>query len=459
MPEVRRFGLLDFVALLLVLALAVAARVGYLVVYCDTARSAGPLAVEDPSPVLDDVPPEVKLREQGRPTELDALVHNVKEHNWFGSFAPFSSAEEVTAHVSPGYPYLLGLLARTINPIDFEPAIRWGQAGLGSLTACFVFLFSRRVFRSLFVGFLAGLLMAVWPFAVINTAALTDGTLATFLLAAALWFGARAGATGGPLASLLFGLALSALALTRAALLPYAGLCVLWLLGTTRNHRSGWLPALVAFLGFFTGIGPWVVRNHEQFHEPVPVVSSAYYELWIGNNPAATGGPVTEEMLALAPANDLMKIPAQTERYAALGKLVLKEVHEGTGETIQRRINALLYFVFGQRWFTQQQLAAPLAREIPEYSQLILSASLLGLLLFSFLGWRWSFAYRKECVPAVLAMCWLPLPYILSHAMSLHGPRLPLDAVLIAFAAFGLAGLVPGLGAMLREPQADSEEE
>lgn len=456
MPEVRRFGLFDFLALILVLGLAVTARVGYLVVYCDSARTGGPLLVQDPSPPLKNLPADAKIRDLEQPTELDALVHNIQEKNWFGSVAPFSAREETTAHVAPAYPYLLGLAARYVPAADFEAAVRWTQAGLGSLAAVFVFLFSRRVFRSLFVGTLAGLGAAAWPFAVISTAALADGTLATFLLAAALWLGARAGGTGGPMSSLLFGLALAGLVLTRSALLPYAALCMGWMLLRTRDLPSGWLAALVAFLGFLGGLAPWTIRNYQLYDEPIPSVSTTYYEIWVGNNPEATGGPVTEAMQATAPKDELAAIVDQPDRYAKLSTAISDEVTTNPTGTLHRRINALLYFLFGQRWFTHQQLAATPWGSGPENAELILMASLLGLFVFAFLGWRWSFAYRAESVPATLAMLFVPLPYVLSHAMDLHGPRLPLDGVLLAFAAFGVATLL--LGRWLTEPQPGEEE-
>jgi hypothetical protein len=40
----------------------------------------------------------------------------------------------------------------------------------------------------------------------------------------------------------------------------------------------------------------------------------------------------------------------------------------------------------------------------------------------------------------------VPLPYLLGHAEALSGPRLPLDGVLLCYAAFVLVALVPGQG-------------
>ena len=40
-----------------------------------------------------------------------------------------------------------------------------------------------------------------------------------------------------------------------------------------------------------------------------------------------------------------------------------------------------------------------------------------------------------------LALVWIPLPYLLGHAESLSGPRLPLDGILLTYTALTLACL------------------
>ena len=63
---------------------------------------------------------------------------------------------------------------------------------------------------------------------------------------------------------------------------------------------------------------------------------------------------------------------------------------------------------------------------------------MLVLLLLAGLGWRWSYAWQRPSMPASLAVVWIPLPYLLSHAEALSGPRLPLDGVLLCYAALWL---------------------
>src|SRR5262249_58531746 len=115
------------------------------------------------------------------------------------------------------------------------------------------------------------------------------------------------------------GLSAAGLALVRAALLPFAFVAVLWLLWRSRRIEGGWMCAVLVVLGFFIGLGPWAVRNWLVFEEPVPIVSSAYYHLWMGNNPEATGGPLPaaelEKLFAQARGVDPGLVRAEGEDY------------------------------------------------------------------------------------------------------------------------------------------------
>jgi hypothetical protein len=455
MTDIRRFGLVDLLLLVLVLAAAGATRAGYLVGCADSGRNGGPLRVAEAAPPLEGLPPGTERRGHAPPTELDDLVHNLKEDGRFASLAPFAQAEEQTAHVAPGFPWALAQLARVVDPAALDSTVRWVQCGLGTLTAGLYFLFTRRAFRHRGVAILAGLFCALHPFWVIDTAAVDDGVLTSFLLALAVFLGARGGQTAGALTSLLYGLSLAATALVRAALLPFALAAMCWFLLRSRALPRGWLAALVAFLGFATGLAPWIVRNFQVFGEPLPVVDSAHLHLWIGNNPHADGGPVTPEMMRDAPAAELAGISRQPERYGRLGARAWEEARTHPAETLRRRLRAGLAFFFGDRWLHDGTLAerASGEGELPEWLDdsypVILQATLLGMLALGVLGWRWTYGWRWESMPSSLAVLWVPVPYLLSHAAALSGPRLPLDGVLLSYAAFALVCLVPGYGGNL----------
>src|SRR6476659_5661456 len=121
----RRFVFADVVLLLLVLLTAAGTRAGYLWSCANRGQNAGPLQVQDGSPLLTSLPSGTEMNGHAPPSEVDALASNLKEHNWFGSLAPLAREEERTAHTAPGYPYLVSLIARL--PVDREFAVRWLQ--------------------------------------------------------------------------------------------------------------------------------------------------------------------------------------------------------------------------------------------------------------------------------------------------------------------------------------------
>jgi hypothetical protein len=187
----------------------------------------------------------------------------------------------------------------------------------------------------------------------------------------------------------------------------------------------------------------------------------------MGNNPNATGGTLSEQSLLEGLAESRHEEDpgvtaeqlgqelgqmSQTERFRVLGRAAFREVADQPTLTIERRLWAALYFVFGRQWFTDQKFwrgewspglgPAWLANAFPA----ILIGSLLGMLGLAFLGWRWAFGWRHLARPSALAVVWIPLPYVLSHAETLSGPRLPLDGVLLCLAALALCCLVPRLG-------------
>lgn len=428
MNELPPFGTKDWLAVLLAVALALGLRAGYLLEATDEGRAQPAWLVQN-----------------------DA-----------SSPPPLSPDREASAYRSPGYPWLLELLPAA----HADVAVRWAQCGLGALTAGLYFLFARRVFCRLAVALFAGLLTALHPWWIVNVGEIADGVLVSFLLAAALFLGTRASQVGGAFTSLLLGVILAALALVRAALLPFAMAALLWFLLRCRTLRQGWLCALLAVLGMANGLAPWMVQNLQTFGQPLPIVSSTWLHLYMGNNPRATGGQLSEaELRASLPpgrVDTLLREPNQARRYDALAHDVIAEVVAAPADACNRRLLAGVTFVFGEPWLRDRTLGekvsafvhrdvAPTPPWVDEMMPGLLAGSLLLMALLGLWGWRRSFPWRRRAALATLATILLPLPYLLGHAGPLAGPRLPLDGVWLTYAALALACVV-GLG-----PNADAE--
>jgi hypothetical protein len=129
---------------------------------------------------------------------------------------------------------------------------------------------------------------------------------------------------------------------------------------------------------------------------------------------------------------------------------------------VRNRLRALLNFYFGQKWFNEESpgvtgtTSEGLPDELTAHAATILNGVLLGMLVLGLLGWRWSHGWSPQAGLAAIAAIWVPLPYVLSHAGALWGPRLPLDGVLLTLAAFAVVYLLGGAKAACPEPSADA---
>jgi hypothetical protein len=447
------FGLRDLLLANIVFAIAGTVRAGYVLACLQEPQQPPPIQVQDAATAITlnrgDDPAKFQ------PTDADTLVDNIAQSSWFGGRAPLATEEEVTAHVAPGYPYLVAYISRWLADADkATKAIIWAQCALGAVTAVLCFLFARIAFGSTLIGLLAGLLAAIHPFWIVNVAELQDGPLICFLLAGCLFLGTAADKHGSPLASLLFGGALAALALVRAALLPFSIVGFLWFLPRCMKLHRGWLCGLLAFLGFGNGLAPWTVRNFQVFGEVVPMVDCLPLHLWMGNNAKARGAAQDEKTLeSTFSAERLQMLLAESQqarRYRMLWEDVANSAKTDIAGTLEKRLRSGVAFTVGADWAGGGSLSRDTPRDdmpshITEWAPVALRAMLLCILGLGLVGWRWSCGWNRDINLASLAMLWIPLPYILSHAEQFSGPRLPLDAVLLCYSAFTLGRILwPG---------------
>ncbi|HQR06892.1 MAG TPA: hypothetical protein PLN21_08725 [Gemmatales bacterium] len=393
-------------------------------------------------------------------SELDQIVANIKKEgilNGFHTKAPLGpDKEEWTAHHAPLYPLLRAGIEMGAEYINFSPstAVRYVHALLGALTCLLYYMIAWRGFgRHQLLALLVGLVAALYPHWVINVAEIEDGVLSSFLLAWSLYLAISVGQQGGTVRSLLLGLVLAALTLTRAALLPFAVVVQLWFCLRCRRISNGWFGCIVMVLGFVGGLTPWALLCFDKFNAPIPIVTSSWFHVWVGNNASSDGSGFNWSMKKrLDPALvTKLELTSQQERYALLAETVVNEVIEKPWEACQHRLKSLMQFMIGAGTLTGYTGFWPGVQSItpPVWVKPALVGSLVLLFALGFLGWRWSYGWKEQSAPLSLAVFWIPLPYLLSHAGTFHTARLPLDGVLIVLACLGFLCLIPGVGSCL----------
>lgn len=258
--------------------------------------------------------------------------------------------------------------------------------------------------------------------------------LAVALCAVRLCRGARAGTA--LLAGLLWGAALltggSALPLIAA---PLLGICF----GHGGNPRRLALSMTALAVGAALVLGPWLYAARAMTGAPM-LSSSAPFNLYLGNNPAATGGfvsisdtPMGRDWEAtrarLGEAGTAQRLQAEATAWIA--------AHPGAAGDLALRKLALFWapnLPDAQDFATARTVALIRLVDVAQWS-LILLCGLVGIAC-------WPRTYRREG----LVLLALATGFWLVHAAAYIIPRYrdPLGPLLLLVAAIGLARLMQG---------------
>ncbi len=187
---------------------------------------------------------------------------------------------------SPLYPYFLGSLY-TIFGRDFT-AVRAVQSVLGSATCVLLFLLTTRLYGTR-AGVVAGLLAATYSTFIFQDNMLLKSVVILFFVSLALLVLSR---TDRPFTNrvlfgggLLYGIAVCG----RGNLLLALPFLLAWIALRDRAKKRRIVPALVFLVGVFLAIAPVTARNRVVGNDWVMTESDAGINLFVGNNPAATG--------------------------------------------------------------------------------------------------------------------------------------------------------------------------
>jgi len=191
-------------------------------------------------------------------------------------------------YMPPAYPYFLAIFYRIggERPVTFL-VVALIQAGLGVLLVYLVYRLAL-ILLGKPEAIVAACLVAIYPTQVYMCNEFHPINIYIVLEAATVFFLVRylelsASWRDLSLAGISAGILMSFRGETPALILLYAAILLL------RAGLKGAKPALVFLLIAFACLAPWTIRNYRVFGRIVPVCASGGLNLWIGNNPIATG--------------------------------------------------------------------------------------------------------------------------------------------------------------------------
>jgi len=369
----------------------------------------------------------------------------------------------------PGYSYFLaGVYA--VSGGDYLAA-RIAQMLLGLLNAVLAYLLGRAVFNRA-VGFIlatfcAGYWTLIYFEGELQAPVLTVTLGLTLLLSLSHW---RCKPTGWR--ALIAGLALGALALTRANVLAFIPVAMLWIVWLARGpglRRHALAHAGLLMLGTLLAVAPVTIRNAVVSGDFVPISVNGEINLLIGNNAQSTATSVTIPNLEAWTGTNrwgfflydeivrgLSRQEGRQRSYAEAGdyfsRQALDYIRTHPGRTARRWLERAVLFwgpaeVSSNKTIALEKSNSPLLRVQPGFP-VVLTTALFGL-SFLLLGDRWlprRFPARNRAAapaadrPMLLLIGLFILTYFVSFlpfiaAARFRAPLLPLVSL---FGAYGL---------------------
>ena len=347
----------------------------------------------------------------------NSLLHGL------GYSSPFGGATGPTAFIAPGYPTLIAAVFFVFGIYSYASAI---------VIMCLHILFGlatiwlmMHIAAELFDFRAANLAGAFWAIALPPLFLMTvfwDTNISACALVAIVALALRCRSNPGTHLWIAIGATCAIVALINPALLPSMLAILCWTAWHTwrANPRSPLLGVLTLVVLF----APWPIRNAVRFHAFIPLRSTVGFELWMGNQPGATGF-LNEEVFPVKSKPELARYIAQGEVAYTQGKTNEAKAYILAHRAIFLKLTVRRIFRF---WSG--------TGNSPNSLIFAIHASLTTLLGAAGL---W-FMFRRRLTSAAwlfsLPLLVFPLPYYITHAEFRY--RIVIDPLLTVLAAYAI---------------------
>lgn len=356
--------------------------------------------------------------------------------NWW----PVTQANAPTAHWSYLYTFYLAFIYKVFGP---NPLVaRLLQAVIvGVLQPYLAYLLGRRVFGTA-VGLWAAALTAVYIYFVYYAANLMTESFYITLILASLYVTMRlADSAKKPDIkwALFLGLLFGLIILLRQLYLLIIPFQVLWLLWA-RFRRDKWLPlaeAVLAGLVVMAMVLPITYYNYQRFDRFVLLNTNAGYAFFWGNHPVygVHFSPLRNDYTELIPAELLSQNLDEAALDQELLKLGLGFITDDPGRIFWLSVSRIpVYFMF---WPAAESGMVSNITRVGSFG-LMLPFMIYGVFLALRRHWSWALLQHPIFLLLMFALLYTAI-HLISWALIRY--RLPVDAVLLIFAGYGLYDL------------------
>ncbi len=353
---------------------------------------------------------------------------------------PVTEANAPTAHWSYLYTTYVAFIYKLFGPNPVAPRLLQAVI-VGILQPYLAYLIGRRIFNTT-VGLIAAAFTAVYIYFIYYAAALmTEPFYITLILASLYVTMLMADSEKKPDIkwALALGFLLGLIVLLRQLYMLIIPFQLLWLMWA-RFKRDRWFPlAEIILVGIVivAMVLPFTYSNYKRFNRFVLLNTNAGYAFFWANHPAYGTRfiPIRDDYTQLIPEELLSQNLDEAALDQELLKLGLSFITDDPGRIIQLSLSRVpIYFMF---WPSAESDMVSNVTRVASFG-LLLPFMVYGVFLALRRNWSWTLLQHPIFLLLMFALLYTGI-HLLSWALIRY--RLPVDAVLLIFAGYGLYDL------------------